>query len=117
MKEIVFDKLKVFKILIFLGLAFGFCWTNYFNLMDFISGKETTSSTVVTVEKGLELPAITLCNKTAYKNVERNLKLKDYLRNTLDLTDFFVDILYGDEMSLDQFPVKVLNCNTSTLPF
>lgn len=85
--------------------------------MDFISGKETTSSTVFTVEKGLELPAITLCNNTAYKNTERNLKLKDYLSNTLDLTDFFVDILYGEEILFDEFFMKVLNCNTSTSLF
>ena len=114
MKEKALPFLKVFKGLIFLGLAFGFCWTNYFNLMDFISEKETTSSRVVIVEKGLELPALTLCNKTAYKNVRRNLKLKDYLDNTLDLNDFFVNMFYTNEYgATENIFTEVLNFNIS----
>ena len=33
---------------------------------------------------------------TAYKNIERNLKLKDYLKNTIELNDFFAAIYYTD---------------------
>ena len=86
MKEKALPFLKVFKGLIFLGLAFGFCWTNYFILMDLISEKETMSTRVVYLEKGPELPAITICNKTAYKNIERNLK-----KLSLKIKLYFVD--------------------------
>ena len=47
---------------------------------------------------------MTICNKTAYKNIERNLKLKDYLQNTIELNDFFVRIYYADlEQDKDKF--------------
>ena len=88
--------LKFFKGLTFLGLAFAFCLNNYCNLLDFASERETRSTRLVYVEKGLELPAITICNMTAYKNIERNLKLKDYLKNTIELNDFFAAIYYTD---------------------
>ena len=88
--------LKFSKAFIFFGLSFAFCLNNYCNLQDFSSEKETRSTRLVHVEKGLELPAITICNKTAYKNIERNLKLKDYLQNTIELNDFFVRIYYAD---------------------
>ena len=41
---------------------------------------------------GLELPAITICNETAYKNFEMNLDKESYLKNTLNLEDFFVNL-------------------------
>ena len=41
---------------------------------------------------GLELPAITICNETAYKNFEMNLDRESYLKNTLNLEDFFVNL-------------------------
>ena len=94
--------LKFFKALTFLGLAFAFCLNNYCNLLDFASERETRSTRLVYVEKGLELPVITICNKTAYKNIERNLKLKDYLQNTIELNDFFVRIYYAD-LDKDKF--------------
>ena len=96
--------LKFSKAFIFFGLSFAFCLNNYCNLLDFVSEKETRSTRLVHVEKGLELPAMTICNKTAYKNIERNLKLKDYLQNTIELNEFFVRIYYTDlEQDKDKF--------------
>ena len=111
MGDYVLGGLKVFKALIFLSLAFAFCWTSYFNLVDFVSEKETMSTRVVYPENGLQLPVITLCNKTAYKNVKRNLKLKDYLDNTIDLNDFFVQMYYATHEEANAFDdfLKVLN--------
>ena len=45
----------------------------------------------------LTLPAITICNKTAFKNWKRNLEMNSYMENTIDLDDFLIgiDILDG----------------------
>ena len=96
MKEKSLFWVKILKGFIFWSLTLGFCWTSYFNLVDFISEKETTSTRVDYVVKGLELPAITICNKRGYKNIERNLKLQDYLKNTMDLKDFLVGVYHSD---------------------
>ena len=87
---------KVFKAVVFLGLLYACCHTTYYNIMDFMSEKRSMSVGVVHQEKGLELPAITICNKTAYKNTKRNLNLEDYLANTMDKNDFYLDLYYSD---------------------
>ena len=38
----------------------------------------------------LPIPAITVCNKTAFKNHERNVNWNAYMENTLNLTDFLI---------------------------
>ena len=40
----------------------------------------------------LSLPAITICNKTAFKNWKRNLEINSYIENSIDLEDFLIDI-------------------------
>ena len=80
----------IFKWLISLGLAFAFLCTTFFNLRDYLSDKTTMSIGVKPHPQGLQLPAITICNKTAYKNIERNLNLQSYLDNTINLDEFFV---------------------------
>ena len=37
-------------------------------------------------------PAITFCNKTAFKNSQRNLDIHAYLDNTLDESDFLLGV-------------------------
>ena len=37
-------------------------------------------------------PAITFCNKTAFKNSQRNLDIHAYLENTLDESDFLLGV-------------------------
>jgi hypothetical protein len=37
-------------------------------------------------------PAITICNKTAFKNSQRNLDIHVYLENTLDESDFLLGV-------------------------
>ena len=82
----------ILKWLISVGLAFGFFFTTLFNLIDFLSEKTTMSIGEQTYPDGLELPAITICNETAYKNFEMNLDKESYLKNTLNLEDFFVNL-------------------------
>ena len=76
------------KILIIFALCCGFFITTFNNFKDFISNKTTMSTYVESFEK-LPMPAITVCNKTAFKNYERNVEWDDYMENTLNLTDFF----------------------------
>ena len=47
-------------------------------------------STYVQSFEKLPMPAITICNKTAYKNHERNVDWNDYMENTLNLTEFLI---------------------------
>ena len=47
-------------------------------------------STYVESFEKLPMPAITICNKTAYKNHERNVNWNDYMENTLNLTGFLI---------------------------
>ena len=42
--------------------------------------------------EGLPLPAITICNKTGFKNSQRNLEINAYLENTLDESDFLIAV-------------------------
>jgi hypothetical protein len=59
-------------------------------------------STYVKSFEKLPLPAITICNKTAFKNSERNVEWNSYMENTLDLSDFLVDT----NLSAENFTIK-----------
>ena len=50
----------------------------------------------------LSLPAITICNKTAFKNLERNVDWNIYMENTINLSDFIVDT----NLSSENFTIK-----------
>ena len=50
----------------------------------------------------LSLPAITICNKTAFKNSERNVDWNIYMENTINLSEFLVDT----DLSAKNFTIK-----------
>ena len=69
--------------------------TIFQTLVEFISGKTTLSSQIHSIDGGLFLPSVTFCNKNGYKNTQPNLKLEDYLANSINLEDFFVNASSG----------------------
>ena len=71
------------------ALCCGFFITTLQNFLDVIS-EQTTMSTYVKSFETLAIPAITICNKTGFKNSERNVEWNAYIENALDLTDFLV---------------------------
>ena len=44
-------------------------------------------------------PAITICNKTSFKNSQRNLDIHAYLENTLDESDFLLGVTTHTEVA------------------
>ena len=46
----------------------------------------------IEVESHTQFPAITICNKTGFKNSQRNLDIHAYLENTLDESDFLLGV-------------------------
>ena len=79
------------KLAIISILCFWSFYTTLQTFKDFISGKTTMS---IEVESHTEypFPAITFCNKTAFKNSQRNLDIHAYLENTLDESDFLLGV-------------------------
>ena len=79
------------KLAIILFLCFWSFYTTLQTFKDFISGK-TTMSIEVESHTEFPFPAITICNQTAFKNSKRNLDIHDYLENTLDESDFLIEV-------------------------
>ena len=77
-------------ILIFLCCAFVI--STFPPFLDYLSYKTTMSVERISSPEGLTLPAITICNKTGYKNPGRHLDMETYLENTMNLSDFLIDI-------------------------
>ena len=44
-------------------------------------------------------PAITICNKTAFKNSQKNLDIHSYLESTLDVSDFLLGVTTHTEIA------------------
>ncbi len=74
----------------FLVCLLGFGKTVYEALLKATSGKTTMSFDLHEHPDGLDPPALTVCNKTGFKNVDKNLKLADYLANTLDFKSIYL---------------------------
>ena len=53
--------------------------------------------------EGLPLPAITICNKTGFKNSQRNLDINAYLENTLDESDFLIAVIPHAEFGFNPY--------------
>ena len=87
--------LKVLKYGLFIILFSGCLVTIIQTLLEFVSGKTTLSSEIHTKEDGLILPSVTFCDKNGFKNTQLNLRLEDYLENTINLDDFFVNASSG----------------------
>ena len=79
------------KLAIIVILSFWSFYTTLQTFKDFISGK-TTMTTQVESHTEFPFPAITFCNKTAFKNSKSNLDIQDYLENTLDESDFLLGV-------------------------
>ena len=60
--------------------------TTFQNFKDYISGKTTMSSEVESNIAGLALPAITLCDKTAYKGLEKKNTIQDIIDSADDIS-------------------------------
>lgn len=94
--------------IIFLSLLFGSFLTIYQNFIVWKSNKTTTSSDLQYHDSGLELPSITICNKTGYKNTDMssNIDWQTFMKNTLDLKDFLVGMQNLDDSPRD-FKYKI----------
>ena len=79
------------KLAIIVILCFWSFYTTLQTFKDFISGK-TTMSIEVESHTEFPFPAITICNKTAFKNSKSNLDIHDYLESTLDESDFLLGV-------------------------
>ena len=77
--------------------SFAVCFCGFFiiswRLMeDFLEQKTVVSSTFLkTSDESLLSPSMLICNHTAFKSLRFNTKLEDYLDDTVDIKDIFVD--------------------------
>ena len=86
------------KLAIVLILCFWSFYTTLQTFKDFISGK-TTMSIEVESHMQFPFPAITICNKTAFKNSKTNLDIHDYLESTLNESDFLLGVTTHTEIA------------------
>ena len=86
-----FNLSSCMKLAIILILCFWSFYTTLQTFKDFISGK-TTMSIEVESHTQFPFPAITICNKTAFKNSQKNLDIHAYLESTLDESDFLLGV-------------------------
>ncbi len=90
MRKVLLKKsFTVIKWLACLACFVGFGKTVYEALIHATSGKTTMSFDIHEHPEGLDPPALTVCNKTGFKNIDKNLRLEDYLANTIDLETIF----------------------------
>ena len=101
------DKNILLKTLLTFVLICGSLLITFNTFMDFISGKTTMSFEVVANNK-LKMPAITFCRNPPYKNIGKNLKMSDYLENTMKLEDFFIS-LTGPHSGIENLNFSALN--------
>ena len=90
------------KLAIILILCFWSFYTTLQTFKDFISGK-TTMSIEVESHTQFPFPAITICNKTGFKNSQRNLDIHAYLENTLDESDFLIAVIPHAEFGFNPY--------------
>ena len=67
---------------------FSFSLHSFQTLLQFFSGS-TTLITNFKKEETLKLPMITICNSSGFKNMERNIGFKDFLKNVVQPDDIF----------------------------
>ena len=85
---------NVLKLITFIACAIGFLEISWHLLMDFSSGSTIVSSNYIKMnpDETLLSPTILICNQTGFKSSEINTDLEDYLNNTIDADDLFVDL-------------------------
>ena len=85
---------NVLKLITFIACAIGFLEISWHLLMDFLSGSTIVSSNYIKMnpDETLLSPTILICNQTGFKSSEINTDLEDYLNNTIDADDLFVDM-------------------------
>ena len=85
---------NVLKLITFIACAIGFLEISWHLLMDFSSGSTIVSSNYIKMnpDETLLSPTILICNQTGFKSSEINTDLEDYLNNTIDADDLFVDM-------------------------
>ena len=85
---------NVLKLITFIACAIGFLEISWHLLMDFSSGSTIVSSNYIKMnpDETLLSPTILICNQTGFKSSEINTNLEDYLNNTIDADDLFIDM-------------------------
>ena len=84
---------NVLKLITFIACAIGFLEISWHLLMDFLSGSTIVSSNYIKMNPNETLlsPSILICNQTGFKSSQISTNLEDYLNNTIEYGDLFVD--------------------------
>jgi hypothetical protein len=81
---------KTFKV-VFILLCFGlFFFNSLDNAKDYYSGETMVTSNNL-MEKELSLPSFTFCNTSGFKSLNQYYTLMQYLENTMNASDIFME--------------------------
>ena len=73
----------------FAACAVAFGVNSYLNIDQYMAGKTTFATSTLKEDEGIRLPAITFCNKSAYKKDEVFTTINEYLNHTVNIEDLF----------------------------
>ena len=86
------SKLSILKFASFALCAWGFFTISWHLMKDFLQGATiVTSNYVGNNDETLLSPSILICNHTSFKKLRVSTNLKEYLDDTVDEKDIFVD--------------------------
>ena len=93
--------INTLKFLAITSCAAGFFIISWHLLKDFSSGSTIVSSNYIkmTADEKLLSPSILICNQTGFKSTRISTNLEDYLNDTIDSKDIFVDFGFMDQMN------------------
>ena len=91
--KIMCSKLKLLKLLSVALCAFGFFIISWHLMKDFLEGATIVSSNYIKqdLDEKLMSPSILICNHAAFKSLRISTTLEDYLNDTVDPKDIFVE--------------------------
>ena len=98
------SKLKLLKLLSVALCAFGFFIISWHLMKDFLEGATIVSSNYVKedLDEKLMSPSILICNHTAFKSLRISTTLEEYLNDTVDPKDIFVEIGFLNQIIVDK---------------
>ena len=99
------SKLKVLKYISAALCAFGFFIMSWQLMKDFLHGATIVSSNFVKqdLDETLMSPSILICNHTAFKSLRISTNLEEYLNDTIDPEDIFIDTGFMDQIIVGKF--------------
>ena len=109
--------LRSLKMTIMLLCLVGFFFNSFIIFKRFI-GNETVTSMKIQENKELYLPSITLCGFSGFKRIVNrysDLKLENYVNNTIDLNEMLITAFDNEENNIDPKDALEPNSNKSSI--